>query len=214
MDTGRDLMFRGKEMKKSIKRELLEWVFTFIICITATLIIKSNVFAMPMVIERSMENTFVEGERVFENKLSYVFNEPKREDIVIIDKYEGSKGILHNTYTDARATLNSILGTCEKRYIIKRIVGIPGDTIDIKEGYVYLNGEKLDESYIKAEGETYAGNVTLPLKVPENKVFVLGDNRNVSIDSRDLGLIDYTQVKSKVLYRIWPLDKIGNVYKK
>lgn len=200
-------------MKKNIKRELLEWVFTFIICIIATFIIKSNVFAMPMVLERSMESTFIEGERVFENKLSYVFDEPKREDVVIIDKYEGGKGILHNTYIDARATLNTILGTCENRYIIKRVIAIPGDIIDIKDGYVYLNGEKLNESYIKAEGETYAGNITLPLKVPEDKVFVLGDNREVSIDSRDLGLIDYTQIKSKVLYRIWPLDKIGSVYK-
>ncbi|MEW9097045.1 MAG: signal peptidase I [Clostridiaceae bacterium] len=197
---------------KPIKREIMEWAFVLIFSVVITFIIKSNVFAMPMILESSMENTVFEGERIFEYKLNYLFKEPERGDIIILDKYEESKGIIHNTYTDAKETLDTMLGQGKKRYLIKRVVGIPGDLIDIKEGYLYVNGEKIEENYIKEQGETHPGTFSLPIKVPENKVFVLGDNREVSLDSRDLGPIDFKQVKGKVLYRIWPIDKIGSLY--
>ena len=80
------------------------------------------------------------------------------------------------------------------KYIVKRVIGLPGDTIDIKDGYVHLNGNRLEENYVK--GQTFERlGLSYPITIPENKVFVLGDNREVSLDSRDLGLISYDQIK-------------------
>ena len=95
---------------------------------------------------------------------------------------------------------------------IKRVIGIPGDEIDIRDGYVYVNGEKLEEPYVK--GKTYKKNLEFPITVQKNHVFVLGDNRENSSDSRyqSLGCIDYSKIKGKATFRFWPLDKFGYLY--
>jgi signal peptidase I len=90
---------------------------------------------------------------------------------------------------------------------MKKNIGIPGDEVNIKEGYVYINGEKLNETYVK--GQTYSEELILPIVVPVNKLFVLGDNRPVSKDSREFGLINYNQVEGKAVFRVFPFNKIG-----
>lgn len=196
--------------RKTFKREVVEWTVSLGVAIIIALIIKSNVFSFTKIFEISMQNTFFEGDRVFQNKLNYSFKEPKREDIIILNKYEMNEGIIKNTITNTKETINAIRGKIEKKHLIKRVIGIPGDEINIVDGYVYLNGKKLEEYY--AKGKTYDEKSKYPIVVPENKVFVLGDNRENSIDSRALGLIDYKQIEGKVLFRIWPLDKFGSVY--
>lgn len=84
-----------------------------------------------------------------------------------------------------------------------------GDVIDIRDGYVYRNGEKLDEPYVKGSTEPKGG--TLPLTVGKDELFVLGDNRVVSIDSRELGLINIKQVEGKVVFRVFPFDRMGKM---
>ena len=82
-----------------------------------------------------------------------------------------------------------------------------GDKIDIrKDGYIYLNGEKLTENYLKDLGSTYQNNLEMPLIVPEGKVFVMGDNRMNSIDSREIGFVDINDIRGKVALRIWTLN--------
>lgn len=97
------------------------------------------------------------------------------------------------------------------KLLVKRVIGREGDWVDIDEsGNVYLNQNLLEEPYLesKAYGET---NITLPYQVPEARLFVLGDNRDVSIDSRNttVGCIADEQIAGKIIFRVWPLDKIG-----
>ena len=97
------------------------------------------------------------------------------------------------------------------KLLVKRVIGKPGDWVDIDEsGNVYVNQVMLDEPYLnsKAFGET---NITLPYQVPESRIFVLGDNRDVSIDSRNtsVGCVAEEQIAGKIIFRVWPLDKFG-----
>ena len=91
---------------------------------------------------------------------------------------------------------------------IKRVIGVPGDTLEFLNGEVYVNGEPLYEPYLK--GETFAG--LSKITVEKNMVFVMGDNRKNSRDSRELGLIPYDRIKGKAILRIWPLKKLGSIY--
>lgn len=98
--------------------------------------------------------------------------------------------------------------------LVKRVIGNPGDWVDIdQEGSVYVNNNKLEEPYLneKAFGET---NIELPYQVPEGKIFVMGDNRSVSIDSRNtsIGCISEEQIVGKIVYRVWPFSQFGTVH--
>ena len=99
------------------------------------------------------------------------------------------------------------------KLLVKRVIGNPGDWIDIdQDGNVYVNQQKLEEPYLKekALGEC---NIKLPYQVPESRVFVMGDNRSVSIDSRNtaVGCVAEEQIVGKIVYRVWPADRFGPV---
>ena len=98
--------------------------------------------------------------------------------------------------------------------LVKRVIAGPGDWVDIdKDGNVFVNHEKLEEPYLddKAYGET---NIELPYQVPDGRIFVMGDNRSVSIDSRNtsIGCVSEEQIVGKIVYRVWPLSQIGGVH--
>ncbi|MBU5425607.1 signal peptidase I [Tissierella pigra] len=204
-----------KRRRNVFIREVISWLTTIILTIIIALFISGNIFSLTGIKGQSMEPTFYEDERVINYKLGYNFTAPKRNQIVIINRYEGQeRGIVKNIINEGKDIITNILNkftnNIDEKYIIKRVIGVPGDIIDIKDGDVYLNGHKLEEDYIK--GNTFAReDLGYPLTIPEDKVFVLGDNREHSLDSRDLGLIDYSQVKGKVTFRIWPLKSISKV---
>jgi signal peptidase I len=128
----------------------------------------------------SMETTFEDGERVMVQKIFYTI---ERGDIVIFSSKE-----------DPRKDL------------IKRVIGLPGDVIRIEDGEVFINGEKLQEDY--ASVESYRHESYGPRKVAPNTYFVLGDNRDQSLDSRIFDSIDHSAIKGKVILRWWPFQKV------
>lgn len=133
---------------------------------------------------QSMEPTLHNGERLFINKFIYRFKEPERGDIVVFTP-RGSPG---------------------KKYI-KRVIGLPGDAIYIKDGVTYLNGEPLEEDYLNDSMRGEFG----PYEVPEESVFVMGDNRNHSADSRfsgAVGYVDYNSISGKAFWVYWPLTEM------
>ena len=132
-----------------------------------------------------MEPGFQEGQRLLINKVTYIFQEPKRGDVIIFHPTENPK----------------------TNYVIKRIIALPGDTVEVKTGAVYVNGSKLDEPYIK-DSPSYS----LPQKkIAENKYFVLGDNRNNSSDSHNGWTVPRQNMKGKAWIFLWPPDKWGLV---
>ncbi|WP_169083000.1 signal peptidase I [Paenibacillus sp. PL91] len=172
-----------KRQPKKWVKELREWTVSLTIAIVVALLFQTYVYAQSEVQNVSMQNTLVAGQRLIEDKWSYRFHEPKHGDIVIIN------------------------GPESELRLIKRVVGLPGDVIDIQNGEVYINGEKINEQYVK--GQTFPGRVAIPFKVEEDQLFVMGDNREHSMDSRELGPIARSSIEGKAIFRIWPFPKFG-----
>jgi len=137
-----------------------------------------------------MQNTIMVGNRIFGSRLAYKEEGPERYDIVIF-KYPDD----------------------ESQLFIKRVIGLPGDVIDIHDGYVYVNGsaEPLTDSFCPEPGMTEEGFLSYPLTVPDNCYFMLGDNRLHSKDSRywDNPFVKREKILAKAVLRYWPLNKTG-----
>lgn len=199
--------------KKKIIKEVRSWFFSILGAFFIVTLLNSKVFAKVQVQQSSMENTLFTNQQLIVDKLSYNFSEPQRGDIIIFLENEEKGTIVDDAFRNIY-NIVSLFDTDNKvseshSRLVKRVIGVQGDEIDIKDGYVYLNGNKLKEPYVK--GETLNGDFKLPIKVRQNKLFVLGDNRPVSKDSRKFGLIDIKQVEGKAIYRVYPFDKVGNL---
>lgn len=185
-------------------------IITTLLAFAFVSILQTTVLAKVQVQQHSMETTLIEKDQLLIEKLSYIFSEPKRGDIVIFFPDKDNSGIMNKL----SIYFNDWKGLFEKKEVnqryVKRIIGIPGDVIDIKDGFVYVNGEKLDESYAKGTTDG-KNNLSYPLTVEENTLFVLGDNREHSIDSRDFGPIGYDQLDGKAILRIYPFSKVGSI---
>lgn len=185
--------------------ELFDWVDTVVIALISVVIIFSLFFRVATIVGPSMQNTLYSGERVI---ISNFFYTPEYGDIVVV----------------SRNTNNSVDSADTSREpIIKRIIATEGQYVDInfETGKVYVGADlsnmvELSEPY--ANGPTNLRyDIEFPVYVKEGHIFVLGDNRNNSTDSRsssigDLGLIDERYVLGKAVYRIWPFDSIGGLY--
>lgn len=183
-------MARRKKKNRvgNVMRELLGWLFYILIIIGLTYLIITYVGQRTRVSGSSMETTLSDGDNLIVDKLSYRFQEPKRFDIVVFPyKYE------------------------ENTYYIKRIIGLPGDTVQVKDGYTYINGELLESDIYGAEVMIEAGTASEPITLGEDEYFVLGDNRNHSLDSRDpsVGILKREDLIGRAWVRIYPFDKMG-----
>ena len=179
-------------MSKNVK----EWIIFLLIAIAVAFLI--SLFIRPTVVKQSsMEPTFNNGDYIFVSKQSYGLfgGEPERGDVIVFKSHlETEDG--------------------DDKLLIKRVIGVPGDKVEIKDGYVYLNGEKLQEDYIKSQGKTTPYEEDLTSKtyvVPEKSVFAMGDNREVSVDSRSVavGFVPVDDIYGKVVFRAFPFDKIS-----
>lgn len=195
---------------KKILKEIGSWIGVIVIAFFLYLIIDSTAIAKAQVEYSSMENTLFEGQQLIVNKLSYAFHEPQRGDIIIFFENE-EKGNLMDEFANSfrRRFLMFKDDSEEKERLVKRVIGLPGDEVDIKVDGVYINGDRLEEPY--AKGITLPGNIDLPITIKENELFVIGDNREVSWDSRDFGPIDKRKVEGKAVFRIYPFDQMGKL---
>ncbi len=209
------MLFKTNYNKKSnFFKEVSEWFFTIIITIIVALFITSNIVSTTQIKEQSMEPSFKEDDKLIIYKLGYNFKGPARGDVIILNKNPTEKGIFINMINEGKDLVENIkyrfTGVIEKKNLIKRVVAIPGDKVDIKDGLVYVNGE-IENGY-QFQGKTYANSdLSFPLQVADHSVFVLGDNRENSLDSRGLGFIDYSQIKGKAILRFWPINRLGKV---
>lgn len=169
-------------------KEIFEWIKTIAISVVIALLITTFIVRPTLVKQESMYPTLHENDYLILDKLSYRFHKPERGDIVVFEA-------------------NLITADGDKTDLIKRVIGLEGDSVVVKDGKTYVNGEKLEEEYLN--GSYKRGNVDIV--VPEDKAFVMGDNREISYDSREIGPIDIQSIKGKVLVRLYPFNRIGKV---
>jgi signal peptidase I len=180
-------------------RWLIEMAVVVVAAVVIAVILRTFVVATYSIPSGSMEPTLQVGDRILVNKLSYHLHPVHRGDIVVF----------------ARPAAENCGGTPVSD-LVKRVVGLPGDTISLSGGYVYIDGKKLDESWLPSseQGITQQGpagnnsNLARPYKVPTNDYFVMGDNRQDSCDSRYWGPISRSLIVGKVELRVWPLTSL------
>lgn len=198
-------MIKNNKVIKGIRN----WIFPILGAFLIASLINSKVFARVQVQQSSMENTLYSSQQLIVDKLTYNFAGPKRGDIIIFLENQQRGTVIDDTVIFVKNIKSLFENTDKDKRLVKRVIAVPGDEVNIKDGYVYVNGEKLNEPYVK--GETFNQELTLPINVPANKLFVLGDNRTVSKDSRAFGLVDYNQVEGKAVFRIFPFNKFGTI---
>ena len=198
------VMHNGKKNTSSLL-EFLTWVETFVIAIIIALLIRAFVVEPVIVNGVSMEDTLLDGQRLIIYKLGYFFHPPERGDIIVLQYRKGLVGDI--PFLKNFDFLNRVLPSVMEIDYIKRVIAVPGDKIDIKDGRVYVNDKELDEKYTR--GETHKQLMDFPQVVPENTVFVMGDNRQNSRDSRIIGFIEFNRIKGKAVLRIWPIEDFG-----
>jgi signal peptidase I len=172
----------------SSARAIVEWVVILVAALTVAIVVKTFLIQAFFIPSGSMEPTLKPGDRVLVNKLSYKLHSIHRGDIVVFKRPPSEAD--DPTIKD----------------LIKRVIGLPGDTIEGRDGTVYINGQPLKEPYLPA------GTVTssLPLTtVPAGSYFVMGDNRGNSKDSRFIGPIPGHLIVGRAFVRVWPVSGLG-----
>lgn len=200
----------GEKKKKTVWREIAEWILTIIAAVLIALVIRSFVFEPVRVDGDSMNHTLASNEILFVSKLDYASTwlclpwqnsedqekaarittggDPERFDVVIC-RYPG------------RGDTN----------FVKRVIGLPGDTVELRDGYLFINGEKYDEPYISDEYRGGWLNTFGPYTVPDGEYFVMGDHRNDSNDSRSVGSLSRGMIIGHVRSVVFPFDNIRTI---
>lgn len=194
---------------KNIIKEIMGLILTILGSVIIVSLINTEVLASAKVQQESMENTLYNDEKLIVDKIRYNFTTPKRGDIIIFFDNEEKGNVFEESYKYLKEIASISYNTDTRTRLVKRVIGVSGDEIDIKDGYVYLNGNMMDETYVK--GSTYIRDIDFPIKVKENTLFVLGDNREKSRDSREFGLININQVEGKAIFRLSPFNRFGAI---
>ena len=210
--------------KKPPIKEILEWVYCIVIAVVLALLFRYYIGTPTIVKQESMYPTLIQNQRLWLNRIDRTLKKlPNRGDIIT---FEAPSDIL----TAEELKDREPIAKCEnqpknifskflyyvvefgKESYIKRVIGLPGEHIEIKDGKIYVNEEELDEPYLQSGIVTSAKVKGLDdFIVPENCVFAVGDNRNHSTDCREFGCIPLEKIESKVAIRIWPLNLWGKV---
>jgi signal peptidase I len=168
-------------------RNLVEWAAIVAGALAVALVVKTFLIQAFFIPSLSMFPTLDEGDRVLVNKLSYRLHDVHRGDLVVFERPEGQPA-------------------SEIKDLIKRVIGLGGETIEAREGVIYIDGRELDEPYL-VEG---AATGSLPRQeIPDGHVFVMGDNRSDSADSRVFGPIDEDTIVGRAFIKVWPIPEIS-----
>ena len=218
--------------EKSKSKEIMEWVYCIVIAVVIVLLIKSFIGVPTVVKQESMYPTLKQNERLWLNRWGANFDKlPKRGEVITFEAPNTSKGtssldLNHVDLSNPIAPYEYEPGNIITKFTynvleigkvsyIKRVIGLPGEHVEIKDGAVYINGEKLQEDYLQDTVITESmGGLYTDVVVPDNCVYVLGDNRPGSKDSRFFGCIPVKKIESVAVFRFWPLNKIGGLVAK
>lgn len=206
-------------------RNILEWIECIAIAVILALLIRYYIGTPTIVKQESMYPTLKPNERLILNRLSRTLKEmPERGDIITFeapskvsvtaDEVDMSNpvAIYNKEPKNIFSKFSYYVLEWGKTSYIKRVIGISGDHVQIKDGKVYLNGEELDEPYLSDTVETTSlDGIFTDIVVPENCVFAMGDNRSKSRDCRSFGCIPLEKIEGKVVFRFFPLNKFGSV---
>ena len=206
-------------------KEILEWVYCIIIALVLAMLFRYFIGTPTIVQQESMKPTLIEGQRLWLNRWGRTTKTlPQRGEIITFEepaKLEYKQSEIDESNPVAkykeRSGFNWFVHNfleIGKRSYIKRVIALPGEHVEIKDGAVYINDKKLDEPYLQSGVVTDllgSGVGFSDFIVPENCVFAMGDNRSHSTDCRAFGCIPLEKIESTVAIRIWPLDKWGKV---
>jgi signal peptidase I len=176
-----------RKRRRARRRRLLEWPILVGVALVAAILIRQFLLQSFYIPSGSMKDTLLINDRIVVNKLSYHLHSIHRGDVVVFDRPKDVK--------------------IPDKELVKRVIGLPGDSVQGKDGSVYINDHKLVEPYVRAAchgTESFA-----KISVPEDKIFVMGDNRCDSYDSRFFGPISQKLVVGRAFARIWPFSRIG-----
>jgi signal peptidase I len=179
------------EVRSTKRRALIEWAVILVVALLAALLLRTFVVQPYFIPSGSMEPTLKINDKVLVNKLSYDFHSVHRGDVIVFKK-------------PADDTTPGI------KDLIKRVIGLPGETISSEHGYVYINGVRLNEPWLPKvdQGVTFGIKPTL---IPPGEYYVMGDNRTDSADSRVIGPIPKSLIVGRAFIRVWPLSRIGTL---
>jgi len=175
----------GLSKRRKALRWLREVLETILPAVLIAFLINFFLAQATQVHGQSMEPTLHSDQRLVVEKVSYRFHGPRRGDIVVLESPQQSSELL-----------------------IKRVIGLPGETVEIRQGRIYINGQELDEPYLERSTARPWG----PIIVPPLHVFVLGDNRSFSNDSRAFGMVPIVNIVGRAWVSYWPLDEVGAVH--
>ena len=201
-----DAASRSGRSQPSTTRSLIEWILVVAGAVAVALLVRVFAVQAFYIPSESMEPTLEVNDRVLVNRLSYRLHDINRGDVIVFEK---------------PASLVTPAGPDEIKDLIKRVVALPGESVVLQDGNVYIDGRQLDEPYLPAGtvtqpgpgGTTWNHRCTIddPCVVPEGTVWVMGDNRSNSEDSRWIGPIDQDLVVGRAFVTVWPFDRLGGL---
>ena len=172
----------AEKPKKSMKQEIFEWIMVFVVAAAMAFVVRTFIFEPVRVDGASMMNTLTDSDFMIATKFDYLFSDPERFDIVICNYPNTDDGM----------------------YRVKRVIGMPGETVELSAGNLFVNGELLAQDFDMTPNNMFYG----PIVVPEDHYFVLGDNRNNSKDSRSamVGCLPRDMIKGHVRAVVFPFS--------
>ena len=178
---------KKEKPKKSMKQEIFEWVMVFVVAAALAFVVRTFIFEPVRVDGSSMLNTLTDSDFMIATKFDYLLGDPERFDIVICDYPNTDDG----------------------KYRVKRVIGLPGETIELRDGELYVDGEFVAQNFDRTPSTRDYG----PYTVPADHYFVMGDNRDNSHDSRasDVGALTRDQIRGHVQYVVFPFSNFRKV---